>query len=88
MNIDHLQEGPSGYDARVQLVTKEQLAKVLQVTPRSIDRWRSEGWLPFLRIGGRIRFDLSDVVRHLETHCRVVRRFGGQRQLFFTTDDN
>lgn len=47
------------------ILTKEDLAKLLKVTVRTIDRLRKEG-LPFLKVGNQIRFDKSDVINWLK----------------------
>ncbi len=43
------------------LVTAEEVAAVLRVSPKSIYRWASEGRLPAFREGRLIRFLESDV---------------------------
>jgi excisionase family DNA binding protein len=43
------------------LVTAEEVAAVLKVSPKSIYRWASEGRLPAFREGRLIRFLESDV---------------------------
>ena len=43
------------------LVTAEEVAAVLEVSPKSIYRWASEGRLPAFREGRLIRFLESDV---------------------------
>ncbi len=56
------------------LVTAAQLAEILQVRPRTITRWESEGILPSIRINSRvIRFDADEVLQALrETGCAMT----------------
>ena len=42
-------------------LTKKTLALKWQVTRRSINRWMAEGKLPYIKIGGLVRFRGSDV---------------------------
>lgn len=47
-------------------LTKNEMAAVFRITPRTLDSWCSAGRIPFCRIGGRtIRFDLDAVVAHV-----------------------
>lgn len=44
------------------LLTTDQVAAVLQVTPRTVRRWARDGVLPRIRIGGRItRYSANDL---------------------------
>jgi predicted site-specific integrase-resolvase len=43
-------------------VTQAALARRWQVSPRTLERWRSDGTGPaFVRIGGQVRYRLEDV---------------------------
>lgn len=54
------------------LVTAEQLAKILQVSVRSIWRMRSSGQLPRpVRIGGNIRWRPKDVELWIAGSCKT-----------------
>jgi excisionase family DNA binding protein len=44
-----------------ELVTTEELVKLLKVSKMAIHNWRNEGWLPFYKFGKSIRFDLKEV---------------------------
>lgn len=48
-----------------EIFTREQLAKFLQVTERTIDRLRKEG-MPFFKIGTNIRFEKEAVLKWLK----------------------
>lgn len=51
------------------LLTDEQVAQLLDVSPKTLATWRSTGRyaLPFLRIGARIRYRRQDVAAWLES---------------------
>ena len=52
-------------------INREQLAHTIPVSPRTIDEWRLKGWIPFLKIGGVVRFDLAEVKLALERRFKV-----------------
>jgi predicted DNA-binding transcriptional regulator AlpA len=44
------------------LLITEQLAKHLELSPRTLERWRREGsGPPWLEIGGCVRYDPADI---------------------------
>ena len=47
------------------ILTREQLAKILQVTEKTIDRLRKEG-MPFFKVGANIRFEKEAVLKWLK----------------------
>lgn len=48
-----------------QLLTTEQMAEVLQVSPRTIYTMRSTQKIPFIKIGDCVRFDGTQVLHAL-----------------------
>jgi excisionase family DNA binding protein len=49
------------------LIDREDLARELKVTSRTIGTWQREGRIPHIKIGRRtVRFDLADVVSFLK----------------------
>jgi excisionase family DNA binding protein len=54
-----------------QLLTPEDVAALLQVTVRTVERWQQEGVLVFLRMGHTIRFHWPSVVNHLLSNFMV-----------------
>ena len=54
---------PVGED---RLLTQRDVAAYFKVTRRTIENWRDKGWLPFIRLGGVIRFKPSDLQRVVE----------------------
>jgi hypothetical protein len=55
--------------AHNQPLTKSQLAKYFQVTPRTIELWMKSG-LPYFKISRSVRFRLTDVMGYLNAKCR------------------
>jgi excisionase family DNA binding protein len=55
-------------------LTKDQIAQVLGVTRRTVENWMNQRLLPHLKLGRTVRFDLEDVRRHLNEHCRCAGR--------------
>jgi excisionase family DNA binding protein len=53
------------------LLTPDEVAAVLKVTVRTVERWQQEGVLPFLRLGHAVRFYWPAVLEHLLAHCTV-----------------
>lgn len=49
-----------------QLLTKRQLAELLQIHPRTLNRLIAVAHIPFIRVGGSVRFRLSEVMKALE----------------------
>ena len=60
--------------ADVQMVGKEEVAKMLGMTIRTVDNWMGRGLLPYFKIGRSVRFRMDDVVQHLDQCTRVCRR--------------
>ena len=52
---------PKETDNIKKLVTYTQLAKELQVTRQTISKWRKEGWIKAVVIGGKIYFDINEI---------------------------
>ena len=44
-------------------IAKNKAAKMIGVTPRTIDRWSIEGYIKRVRVGGRIYFQREEVLR-------------------------
>jgi excisionase family DNA binding protein len=54
-------------------INKEELARRLGKTLRTVDNWMSKGLLPYFKIGRSVAFKWSDVEAHLAQTCRVCR---------------
>ena len=60
-------------DSKGGLLTKEELAAFLRLTPRTVENLQRRG-LPFYRLGPRRnRFDLGAVKAWLDRSCRITR---------------
>ena len=54
------------------LITKDELARDLRVSRRTIEAWIAQRRIPFVRLGHRtLRFSLDDVRRALRLHWTV-----------------
>ena len=54
-----------------QLLNKKQVARLLNVSQRSVDNWMKRGWLPYLKIGRSVRFNGAHVLQHLDDTALV-----------------
>jgi len=52
------------------LLTKDELASELQVSTRTVTAWQRRGWIPYLKIGSRCRYQWPQLLNTLE------KRFG------------
>jgi excisionase family DNA binding protein len=59
------EESPSGLD------TRTQLAERINISLRTVDDWRERGIIPYLKIGGVIRFDFAQVMAALRERYEV-----------------
>jgi excisionase family DNA binding protein len=65
-----------------ELLTREELARALGETPRTILRWRQKGLIPCLKLGHRsIRFRLDSVLAALDKRQVKGRRFFYQQPI-------
>jgi excisionase family DNA binding protein len=56
---------PVGIASPDGFLTKEQVAALLQVVPRTLDSFMVRGLIPYIKIGRTVRFRLQDIVKHL-----------------------
>jgi hypothetical protein len=59
-----MNDGPAGVGAHTKVVLLHQidLSRRWKISPRTLERWRSDGTGPrYLKIGGRVRYRLEDV---------------------------
>ena len=66
--------------AASRLINRKQAAELLNVTPRTVDKWKKRGRLPYLKIGYSVRFKVGDLIGHLDDTSRVVRVPTGRAQ--------
>jgi hypothetical protein len=53
------------------LIDRDQLAAAIHVSRRTIDQWRADGVVPYIKVGAVVRFDLADVLAVLRERFRV-----------------
>ncbi|MCP4583674.1 MAG: helix-turn-helix domain-containing protein [candidate division Zixibacteria bacterium] len=49
------------------LLTVEQIAEHLQMKPSTIYQWTHQGFIPYIKLGNRVRFKVSHVEKWLES---------------------
>jgi excisionase family DNA binding protein len=52
-------------------LNKREIAEALDVSQRTIDEWRKKRWIPSIKAGGVIRFDLEKVRTALEKRHQI-----------------
>ena len=62
--------GANGAGCEEDFITKEEVARRLKKTTRTVENWQRRGYIPFVKVGASVLFRWSSVVRHLE------RKFG------------
>jgi excisionase family DNA binding protein len=70
----------NGFATGLRLLTRDELAAVLRVSPRTVQEMVSGDEIPVVRIRGAVRFYLPDVVRCL-TATAVTSKRGCSRKL-------
>lgn len=58
MSVDH--------KAQYELVTTDELMNVIKSSKMAIHNWRKEGWLPFYKLGGKVLFNLDEVMEAIK----------------------
>lgn len=48
-------------DSGSEVLTRDEVAKYCNVTPRTISNWMARGWLKPIQQPGRVRFHVDDV---------------------------
>jgi len=56
------------------LMTKQDVAKFLKISVRSVDNWMRSGFLPHYRVGRVVRFRQKDIVARLDERYRLIGR--------------
>jgi len=56
------------------VLTRKQVAELLQGSVRTIENWISNGYLPHYRIGWNVRFRMSEIQACWEEKLKVRRR--------------
>ena len=63
---------------RGELLKKAQLAEELNISTRSVENFMRRGWIPYVRIGRSVRFDLADVLATVKQRGQVNTVPGGE----------
>ncbi len=50
--------------------TDKELSRILRISRRALQEYRSKGELPFIRLGGKVLYRESDIIRILEKNYR------------------
>ena len=58
-----------GYVMEKEILTKEELAEMLKIGVRTVDRLRREG-LPSFKVGNQVRFDRDEVLKWLKENSK------------------
>lgn len=53
--------GPLGMRSDTTLMTSAEVAQVLRVSEKTLSNWRYRGQIPYLRVGGLVRYRWSDI---------------------------
>ena len=76
LNLDRrVEEGSGGGQAALagfQLVSADELARLLGVPPVTIYSWKRRGKIPYLQLERCIRFDLAEIKDWLEKRKRTI----------------
>ena len=64
----------AGLDGAGCFLNKEQVAKWLGVTVRTLDDYMRRGLVPYYKLGRTVRFRQQDLEQHLKSTCRVAGR--------------
>src|SRR5688572_6448986 len=54
-------------------ITKQEVARRLKKTVRTVENWQRRGYIPFIKAGHSVLFDWPDVEAHLQKNFRVCR---------------
>lgn len=66
-NSNNPNPAPEGY------ITKEEVARRLKKTVRTVENWQRRGILPFVKAGRSVLFKWSDIEAHLQQNFRCLR---------------
>lgn len=50
----------------IELLTIKEVAELLRVSPQSVRRLQQGRHLPFIKVGGSVRFDKNDIINFLK----------------------
>jgi hypothetical protein len=53
------------------LLTKKEVARILQKSPRTVEIWTREGILPCFKLKKAVFYSLSDILTHFRQHYQI-----------------
>lgn len=51
----------------LELITEEELSRLLKITPRHLYNWRMRGKIPYFKLGRVVRYRVGEVAMALES---------------------
>jgi len=66
-----LKPGDGSAPAQEGYITKQEVARRLKKTVRTVENWQRRGYIPFIKAGRSVLFDWPDVEAHLQKNFRV-----------------
>ena len=54
-------------------ITKQEVARRLNKSVRTIENWQKAGYIPFIKAGHSVLFQWGDIQAHLQRNFRVCR---------------
>ena len=54
-------------------ITKQEVARRLNKSVRTIENWQKRGYIPFIKAGHSVLFQWADIQTHLQRNFRVCR---------------
>ena len=71
---DAAKQGSSSLRNELELVTEDELARLLKVCRRQLHSWQTRGFIPYFEIGKAVRFRMVEALESLEQMRRLQNR--------------
>jgi len=55
-----------GTHSTIEILTIKEVAELLKISQSSVRRLQSDRYIPFMKIGGSVRFSKSDIIDYLK----------------------
>ncbi|MEM4406875.1 MAG: helix-turn-helix domain-containing protein [Candidatus Methanomethylicaceae archaeon] len=53
-------------------ITEKELSEIISIAPQTLRNWRHQGYgPPYIKVGRRVLYKLSDVIRFMDENKRV-----------------
>jgi len=66
--VESIARTPNSKLGGEQYLTNKEVIRLLKISQRLLQTYRTEGKIPFYRIGGKVLYRASDIDRFLENH--------------------